>query len=63
MDEYIKILSSNSLKTNVTEFIFLLEKPSLQSSYREGCSLTLRGAAAIILSDFVTPLCKKLSSL
>ena len=27
------ILLSNTLKTNVTEFIVLLEKPSLRSSY------------------------------
>lgn len=55
------ILTSNTLKTNVTEFIFLLEKPSLQSGYigKVGCSLILKGAATIILSVFVTPLCKE----
>lgn len=59
------ILTSNTLKTNVTEFIFLLEKPSLQSGYigRLVAHSILKGAATIILSVFVTPLCKEASSL
>lgn len=48
------ILSSNTVKTNVTEFIFLLEKPSLQSSYIGKVAHLFSGDAVIVV--FVTSL-------
>lgn len=51
------ILSSNTVKTNVTEFIFLLEKPSLQSSYIGKVAHLFSGDAVIVV--FVTSLWEK----
>lgn len=44
------ILLSNILRTNVTELIFLFEKPSLQTSYIGKVAHLFRGAAPIVLS-------------